>query len=113
MITFHFHTCDSATTATLTSESILEESFIGVFWSKLNKKKYKIEVIGYPGLYCSLQGNSGNALIDIDGRYVEKSKAQVIKYFGEAEASFTLDPSHNYFNNNGAKVGDMKFYFGL
>ena len=49
-ITFHFHTCDSATTNKLTPESILEESFIGVFWNKLNKKGYTIEVIGYPGL---------------------------------------------------------------
>ena len=76
-ITFHFHTCDSAHPESLTREQILQDSFIGIFWSYLSQQTYQIEVIGYPGLYCSLQSNSGHAVIEVNNKTFERSKAEV------------------------------------
>ena len=76
-ITFHFHTCDSANTRKKNSQTIVEHTFIGKFWNVLNKKGYKIITIGYPGLYSSLKGSSGNAVVEFKGMTFERSKAEI------------------------------------
>ena len=76
-ITFHFHTCDSASTRKKNSHTIVEHTFICKFWNILNKKGYKITTIGYPGLYRSLKGGSGNAVVEFKGMTFERSKAEI------------------------------------
>ena len=76
-ITFHFHTCDSATTKKKNSRVILENTFIGKFWNIVNKKGYKITTIGYPGLYRSLKGGSGRGVVEFKGMTFERSKAEI------------------------------------
>ena len=76
-ITFHFHTCDSASTKKKNSRVILENTFIGKFWNILNKKGYNITTIGYPGLYRSLKGSSGHGVVEFRGMTFEKSKAAI------------------------------------
>jgi|SaaInlV_165m_DNA_1040744.scaffolds.fasta_scaffold34622_2 hypothetical protein len=76
-IIFHFHTCDSATSPDYTEDSIKKYSLIGIFWNMINSAGYNIEVIGYPGLYCSLSKKSGSAVIYFNDRKVEKSKAVI------------------------------------
>ena len=78
IITFHFHTCDSATTTNNKDpQQILEKTFIGKFWNILYEKNYLIIAIGYPGLYHSLQGRSGHCVIEYQGMTLERSKAAI------------------------------------
>ena len=55
----------------------ISDWFYNETWNILNKKGYKIITIGYPGLYSSLKGGSGNAVVEFKGMTFERSKADL------------------------------------